>query len=159
MADDLTRPAKDLYEHDYVAWAEAQAAALRARDGGRNALDYENLAEEIEDLGRSEIHACESQIENIIEHLLKIEFVGPRETIPHWSKELRGFRRELDRRRTRTIDNRLEPRLPQSFAYGVKSLVTGGLIKGLDQVLAVREGYSWDQIVDPDWFPAPRYGD
>ena len=157
MADDLTRPANDLYERDYVAWAEAQASALRSRNGGENALDYDNLAEEIEDLGRSEQRACESQVENIVEHLLKIEFVGPVETIPHWRKELRGFRRELARCRTRTIDRRLEPELGQTFVYVVKSLATGGMIETEDQVLAMSQGYTWDQIVDPDWYPTPRY--
>ncbi|WP_426042230.1 DUF29 domain-containing protein [Brevundimonas sp. TWP2-3-4b1] len=157
MADDLTRPASDLYERDYVAWTEAQASALRSRKGGENALDYDNLAEEIEDLGKSEQRACESQIENIIEHLLKIEFVGPAETIPHWSKELRGFRRELSKRRTATIDNRLQLELAGAFDYAVKSLVTGGLLPTADEGFEGSPGYSWDQIIDPDWYPVPRY--
>lgn len=158
MADDLIRPANDLYETDYVAWAEAQAAALRARGAGRNALDYDNLAEEVSDWGKSEIHACESQIANIIEHLLKIEFVGPAQTLPHWKKEIRGFRRQVDRHLTRTIENRLRPRLAKAFSDVVGDLATGELLASSASVAEVRgDGYDWDQIVDPDWYPEPRY--
>lgn len=160
MADDLQRPTPDLYETDYVAWAEAQAAALRARGAGRNALDYDNLAEEVADLGKSEIHACESQIANIIEHLLKIEFVGPIQTLPHWRKEVRGFRRQLNRHLTRTIENRLRPRLAQAFSDVVGDLVTGETLSSAEVVAdALAEGYTWDQVIGPDWYPEPRYGD
>ena len=68
--------ADDLYDRDYFAWAQVQAEALRAHRSGENALDYDNLAEEVEDLGGSIRRACISQIANIIEHLLKIELLG-----------------------------------------------------------------------------------
>ena len=51
MADTRT-----LYEEDFVAWTEQQAEALRsaARGSTNQPLDWENLAEEIESLGRSD---------------------------------------------------------------------------------------------------------
>lgn len=155
MADDLHKP-EALYDRDYVAWTVEQARALRARRGGDNALDYDNLAEEIEDLGKSETRACESQVENILEHLLKIEFVGPAETIPHWRGEVRGFRRELSKRLTATIENRIRPDLPDTAAYVVKRLSEGGLLTDADAALSRIEDYDWDRIVDPDWYPTPR---
>ena len=47
---------KALYDQDLVAWSHQQAAALRAaaRTGSDQLVDWENLAEEIEDLGRSQ---------------------------------------------------------------------------------------------------------
>ena len=163
MADDLQKPPKsdgaDLYERDYLAWTEVQAAALRAGRGGENALDYDNLAEEIEDLGKSVVRACESQVENIIEHLLKIEFVGPLQTIPHWRKEIRGFRRELDKQLTPSIKNRIIPETAETFAYVVKALADGELIASRDAIFSLLQSYEWDRIVDPDWYPSPRYRD
>lgn len=156
MADDLTKPV-DLYDRDYVAWAEAQAAALRARGAGGNALDYDNLAEEVEDLGKSEIHACASQIDNIIRHLLKIEYVGPLQTVPHWRGEVFEFRRQLRRRLTRTIENRLRPELADTNRAAIKSLRLQGFLAESDQ--PDLRTYSWEQIVDPDWYPQPRYTD
>lgn len=40
------------YDHDVVAWAKEQAALLRA--GRFSVLDVEHIAEEIEDVGKSE---------------------------------------------------------------------------------------------------------
>ncbi len=59
-----------LYNQDLVLWSEAQARALRAAaDAGWNApIDWENVAEEIESLGKSERHALASHIAIVIEH-------------------------------------------------------------------------------------------
>jgi hypothetical protein len=67
--------AADLYEQDFVRWTEQQSSALREAAGvGTNlALDWANLAEEIESLGRSQKHELHSRIAVIIEHLLKLE--------------------------------------------------------------------------------------
>src|SRR5487761_515981 len=59
----------ELYERDYYAWILDQVRALRERRTGD--LDWENVAEEIEDLGKSEQRALESQLARLLEHLLK----------------------------------------------------------------------------------------
>ena len=56
-------------EHDYHAWLLEQAARLRARRFDQ--IDYEVLAEELEDMGRSERRAAESHLKNLRIHLLK----------------------------------------------------------------------------------------
>ena len=48
------------YKDDVLAWSRAQAAALRRRDAGHDVLDWDNLAEEIEDVGNSILWGCES---------------------------------------------------------------------------------------------------
>lgn len=73
--------AEQLYEEDFLRWTEEQAAALRRAKGSNLPLDWENLAEEIEDLGRSVRRELISQIRRILRHLLKLEAspaVGPR---------------------------------------------------------------------------------
>lgn len=152
MADDLTPATRDLYERDYLAWTDQQAALLRAR--GANALDYDNLAEEIEDLGKSELRACASQIDNIIEHLLKVEFGGQTRPQGHWRKEVREFRRQLARTVTPTIRNRLEPLLVETFEDVLAGLVEDGIVTDPAAVRGARpQGYVWEQIRDPDWYP------
>ena len=76
MVDTIEMPAESGYETDFYAWTEAQAAALRAaaQAGGNLPVDWENLAEEIESLGRSDVRELRSRIATIIEHLLKLEF-------------------------------------------------------------------------------------
>jgi hypothetical protein len=62
----------NLYETDIVAWASEQADLLRS--GQWSLLDIENIAEEIEDVGRSERRELESRMGVLIGHLLKWKF-------------------------------------------------------------------------------------
>ena len=53
MATPIIEPrAEDLYRRDFYTWARRQAAALGQRD--QDALDWENLQEEVEGLARKE---------------------------------------------------------------------------------------------------------
>ena len=61
-----------VYEHDYVAWIDAQART--ARDGKVADLDLPNLAEELEDMGRRERRELASRAETLLMHLLTYEF-------------------------------------------------------------------------------------
>ena len=61
-----------LYEDDFYAWTQHQAMVLRTMAVADNGFDRENVAEEIEALGRSERDVMRSQIRRIIEHLLKL---------------------------------------------------------------------------------------
>ena len=61
-----------LYDRDFYAWANQQAALLRA---GRLAeADIENIAEEIESMGRSEKRELVSRLVVLLQHLLKWQF-------------------------------------------------------------------------------------
>ncbi len=61
-----------LYHNDLVAWANEQAALLRKGDWA--ALDIANLAEEIEDVGKSEQRALRSRVAVLLSHLLKWQY-------------------------------------------------------------------------------------
>lgn len=61
-----------LYEHDFYAWANQQAALLRA--GRLDQADIENIAEEIESMGRSEKRELVSRLSVLLLHLLKWQF-------------------------------------------------------------------------------------
>src|SRR5207248_9498293 len=67
---------KSLYDEDFVAWSQQQAKALRAAAGSRTnqPLDWENVAEEGEDLGQSVRRALGSQIRRSIQHVLKLQY-------------------------------------------------------------------------------------
>jgi hypothetical protein len=63
---------RSLYQSDYYAWTRQQAAELRKLAAARanTTLDLENLAEEVDSLGRSDLATVRSQLRRIIEHLL-----------------------------------------------------------------------------------------
>ena len=62
----------NLYDTDIVAWAEFQADALRRR--AANEIDWDNIAEEIESLARSDRREIRNRLAVICEHLLKWEY-------------------------------------------------------------------------------------
>jgi hypothetical protein len=86
-----------LYETDTVAWSEQQAAALRAaaRGSSNQPLDWENLAEEIESLGRSLRYALRSQISRIIQHQVKLEYSPAVDPWRGWRRTIRQARAEI----------------------------------------------------------------
>src|SRR5579863_9715918 len=68
---DESRP-QTLYDSDFMLWTEDQAKALRGAKGANLPLDWDNLAEEIESLGKSDRRAIHSQVRRIVRHLLKL---------------------------------------------------------------------------------------
>ena len=62
----------DLYDRDFYAWANEQAALLRA--GRLSAADIAHIAEEIESMGRSEKRELTSRLAMLLAHLLKWRF-------------------------------------------------------------------------------------
>jgi Domain of unknown function DUF29 len=59
-----------LYDHDFHAWTQVMAEALRSGDW--SALDVENLVEEIESLGRRE----RQELENRLAALKELDAAG-----------------------------------------------------------------------------------
>ena len=90
---------RSLYDDDVYAWAKQQADALRrlARTGRDlpNELDLENVAEEIEDVGKSELSKVESYIRLILIHLLKLASAPQARSERKWRNEILAFRAEL----------------------------------------------------------------
>ena len=84
---------RGLYDEDFWTWARQQAEALRRRDLA--AVDWENLIEEVDDLGRSQERAWTSYCKNVLSHLLKIEHSESREACTHWRSEIWTWRDEM----------------------------------------------------------------
>jgi hypothetical protein len=148
-----------LYDDDFYAWTQEQAELLRRGPVAANRLDTELIAEEIEDLGKSELHTVQSLCEHIIEHFLKLEFAGLQEPADHWRDEVVGWRVQIDKKITRTIAAKID--LPARYRYALR-LLRGfeRSAPGLMARLPAECPYSLDQILgsgDEDWFPAPRF--
>ena len=86
------------YDQDFYAWTQTQAAALRAAAlGGANLpVDWENVAEEIESLGKSQASTLRSRLRTIIEHLLKLEFSPARNPAFGWQDTVERSRIDFD---------------------------------------------------------------
>lgn len=91
-----------LYEEDFYLWTAAQAEALRAeaaraQGGGSNAIDWDLVAEEVEDLGNRDRNACLSLTTQILVHLFKLAWSQRAEPRGHWQAEVLAFRDDLVR--------------------------------------------------------------
>ena len=60
------------HENDFYAWTQEQVNLLKT--GQLHQIDWQNIAEEMEDMGRSEKRQLESRLEILIMHLLKWQF-------------------------------------------------------------------------------------
>lgn len=78
MTQAKTSKTANLYEQDYVAWADEQALLLEQKQF--NELDLVNLVEEVRDLGRRERDAIESQLTRLLMHLLKWQYQPEKRT-------------------------------------------------------------------------------
>ena len=96
------RDAGQLYISDPHAWSLSQSSALRRRDFA--AVDWDNVIEEIDDVGGRHRDAWTSFCANTIRHFLKIEhFREARpETVQFWLKEIRNQRLGMSKQFART---------------------------------------------------------
>jgi hypothetical protein len=101
-----------VYDDDILEWSEQQAAALRraahARPNVSNEIDWENVAEEIESVGRSQFLAVESLLRQILIHLIKAVSIEARDPLLHWRKEVVAFHTDLMKRMTPSMRFRLD---------------------------------------------------
>ena len=149
------------YEADFYAWTQDQARRLREAAAARVnlPLDFENLAEEVESMGRSQASAVRSHLARVVEHLLKLGYspaVGPRA----------GWRQSVSIHRVDALDELvdspgLRPRLELARAYAIgRAYAVAGLeedgVAGRD--LPSECPYTLDQVLDPDGWPANRHG-
>ncbi len=154
----MTVTTDSLYDEDFYAWTQEQAKLLRHLPATGNQFDPERIAEEIEDLGRSELHAAQSLCERIIEHFLKLEYSGLNEPADHWRDEIVEWRLQLEKVLTRSIEAKLD--LPVRYRAALR------LVRRLERDapgllgrLPAQCPYTLEQIIsggDEDWFPEPR---
>ncbi len=139
-----------LYEQDFFAWANEQAALLRA---GRLAeADIENIAEEIETMGRSEKRELVGRLKILVAHLLKWRF-QPTLRGTSWRLTIEEQRHEVA---DHLADNpSLKDRLPEAMASAYAGAVlVAARETGLDRATFAAAGtWSFEQVMADDFWP------
>jgi hypothetical protein len=138
------------YEQDIVAWANEQAAFIRA--GRFDLLDLENIAEEIEDVGKSEKRALTSRMAVLLAHLLKWQFQAGRRGAS-WQLTIKEQRKEIfyDLKETPSLKRLLSDTEWLEMVWG-KARGIAASETGLD---TFPESCTWtpEQILDQTFFP------
>jgi Domain of unknown function DUF29 len=153
MATQVRPKAKNLYEEDFYVWTEAQAELLRKRQF--EALDLDNLIEEVEALGRAEKSSVLNNASVIIEHLLKLQYSPAQDPRNAWRASVREHRRRLRRELTPRLRQLLGAELPTLYAEIRDD--TAALLRDYGEGAAADAlpadcPYALDQITG-DWWP------
>ena len=152
-----------LYDRDFYAWAQQQAATLRRVQASHPnlPLDFVHLIEEVEDLAKSDLRAARSQVRRLLEHLLKLEYSPARQPRHQWRRSVRDARSELGDILTPTLKRALEPSLPELYADARANAAADfdehSELEAAEWLPPIR-GYSLDQILDKSWYPTNRHG-
>jgi len=141
---------KDLYDQDFFEWTARNAELLRA--GRVDEADLGHIAEEIEDMGRSERRELESRVAVLLSHLLKWQ-LQPGRRGRSWQATIRVQRTELLRLLAESPS--LKPRLRRDLSelYGLAIDRAVGETELPDDVFPPACPFSLDQILAPGFFP------
>ncbi len=113
----------ELYDTDFLAWTEQQAAALRRMAGASNSLDAGHLAEEIEDLGKRDVREVESLLRHMFLHALKIVFDPASDANRHWRGEILTFQDDASRAFTPSMRQKID--VDELWRKAVHSFLAG----------------------------------
>ena len=149
-----------LYEQDFFLWTKEQAAALRLAKNSNLPLDWENLAEEIESLGKSDRRELRSQIRRILRHLLKLEASPSAEPSAGWRSTVLDARTEImDVPRDspslrREVDDLIAEQLIVAAELASADLSQHGEPAHAVHPRLEKRGFTAEQVIG-DWFPDP----
>jgi predicted nucleic acid-binding Zn-ribbon protein len=136
------------YNTDFHAWTQEQAKLIRT--GQLHQLDLENLAEEIESLGKQERRELRNRLAVLVGHLLKWQF-QPAGRGASWRATLREQRREVQRLLKENPS--LKPYLDEAIADSYDAALALAIREtGLEQ-FPEQCPYSVEQIADEGFFP------
>jgi Domain of unknown function DUF29 len=146
----------ELYDGDYYAWIQEQVSALRLRR--IEEVDWDNVAEEIEDLGKSERWSFQGPLESLTEHLLKLAYTHGMARARNqrlWEGTAKLARLKIRRRLTES------PSLRGKIADLFESAYRSGRIRALattkpsETSLPTDPPWSLEQIMDDSFIPGP----
>jgi hypothetical protein len=84
---------KTLYNSDFALWIEETVNALKVRELER--VDWENLIEEVESLGKRDKRELKSRLITLFEHLLKRIYVPLPDCYRGWEVTIKRTRSKL----------------------------------------------------------------
>ena len=154
----MTMPDGPRYEDDFFAWTRHQAMVLRSMAVLDNRFDRDNVAEEIESLGRSERDAVRNQVRRIIEHLLKLAYSPARQPRFDWMASIVEARSVMGDKISPTLRRDAEIMLVRLYRDGRRQAELA--LRGYSENQAAGAlpdhcPYSLEDIFREEWYPEP----
>lgn len=154
--------ALDLYRNDFYAWTRDQAQALRrlAETRPNVEVDWEHLIEEVEDLGKADLRAVESQLRRAIEPCLKLAYSRADAPRRGWLNSIDDGRAKIGDRMTPSLRPDAQARLDHLYQQVLRRVRRDLEAFGEAEAAATlppRCPFGFDELVDSDWYPeSPR---
>jgi hypothetical protein len=143
-------------DEDFYGWVLAQASALRAR--GDLPIDWENVAEELEGMSRSEESSLRSYLERLLIHLLKYAFQSAKISAS-WESSIEGSRLKVQflLKRSPSLKSKIHELFDE--AYRLARVHAGAQMRMSKRQWEMRLPaicpWSLETALDPDFWPAP----
>jgi hypothetical protein len=141
-----------LYAEDFYLWTQQQAALLRT--GKWQELDYENLAEEIESVGRCEKRELGNRLEVLLTHLLKWQYQPEGRREGHsWEDTIWEQRRQLVAllQDSPSLRHEVAPRLAQQYPAARRKARRDTQLP--DAMFPATCPWSVEQVLDEEFWP------
>lgn len=140
---------KDLYETDEHLWLEETIKLLK--ENRLNDLDLENLIEELESLSKSDKNRVSSFLEQIIRHLLLLQYWIPEQSRNqnHWRAEIQSFRTQLRKYLTTNLQNYLDDELTNIYQDALEYVRQK---TGFSVDFPQECPYALEELLDKKWF-------
>ena len=144
-------PQEKLYGQDFYLWILSTANQIR--EGKFDAIDWENVLEELESLGRSDKRELRNRLIVLLEHLLKLAY---------WKSEkeanARGWLLTIteQRRQIKVIlkdSPSLKPFLQEIFAECYQDAVKNVAIASGVDLFPTESPFTQEDTLNPDWKP------
>jgi Domain of unknown function DUF29 len=146
-----------LYEEDFAAWLDVQAAALRERRVMD--LDLDNLIEEVESIRRAELRSVEHHAQIVIAQLLQLARSTDGDPRWSWKSTAMAHRHQLEMSLSPTLRQELQARLERSMRGAARSPRRYWRPRATPhEWLPQRCPYTLAEILADDWFPINVYG-
>jgi len=146
------------YDTDLLLWSERQAALLRRAGAGERVndqVDWENVAEEIESLGKSDRRELTNRIRTIMAHLIKLQTSPAEEPRPGWRETIREQRAVIETVLDDSPSLRaVVPTIISKYLPAARTEALASLVDHNEQPLVDPAGFGFtaDQVLGP-WLP------
>jgi hypothetical protein len=141
------------YEEDFVAWLEDQAR--RARRGETDALDLENIAEELEGMARSDRREIRNRLTVLLAHLLKY-LVQPRKPASSWHGTIAEQRFQIAELLGESPSLRNYPAEILERYYPIARRNAARQMRLSERAFPERCPFRIEEVLDRAWLPAAR---
>ena len=143
-------------DDDFYGWILQQASAVRSR--GDLPIDWENLAEELEGLGRAEENSLQSYLERLLIHLLKYAYQHQKIT-SSWESSIEDSRERIQLlfKRSPSLKSKIDEVFADAYPFARRH--AGAQMRmskrQWDAVLPKTSPWPLETVLDPNFWPAP----